>query len=196
MVDFIYLASASPRRRQLLQQIGVAHRVRPVSLDESPRDGEKPPALVARLAAAKAQACWECLERGQERPVLGADTVVVHGERILGKPRDRAEGLAMLALLSGGVHEVLTAVSARNGGFQDTVVSWSRVEFRIVAPAEQEAYWATGEPLDKAGGYAIQGIGAAFVSRLEGSYSGVMGLPLFETVSLLREVGMEILSRP
>jgi len=194
--DFIYLASASPRRSQLLEQIGVAYRSTPVSLDESPRHRETPGELVQRLAGAKASVCWEGLDEDQVAPVLGADTVVVCGGRILGKPHDRAEGLEMLELLSGAVHDVLTAVSVRYGDHQGTVLSRSRVEFRVVPPAEQEAYWATGEPRDKAGGYAIQGLGAAFVVRLEGSYSGVMGLPLFETVSLLREVGVEILSRP
>jgi len=194
--DFIYLASASPRRGQLLEQIGVAYRSRPVSLDESPRHRETPGELVERLARSKASVCWEGLSEDQVVPVLGADTVVVYDGRILGKPHDRAEGLGMLELLSGGVHEVLTAVSVRYRDFQGTVLSRSRVEFGVVPAAEQEAYWATGEPRDKAGGYAIQGLGAAFVARLEGSYSGVMGLPLFETVSLLREVGVEILSRP
>lgn len=190
--DFVYLASASPRRRELLEQIGVAYRSRPVCLDESPRPGEIAGALVQRLAAEKASDCLSDLGEDGGRPVVAADTVVVQGERILGKPRDEAHGLEMLALLSGNTHEVLTAVSVRCGEFERTVLSRSRVEFRVLPHHEREAYWATGEPLDKAGAYAIQGFGAAFVSRLEGSYSGVMGLPLFETVSLLREVGVEI----
>ena len=193
--DFVYLASASPRRCRLLEQIGVAYRQRPVPVDESALPDEDASALVRRLAAAKAAACRADLDAGSEgAPVLAADTVVVQDDRILGKPRDRAQGLAMLELLSGRGHVVLTAVSVLCAGFERTVVSRSRVEFRVVTRREREAYWATGEPRDKAGGYAVQGLGAAFVSRLEGSYSGVMGLPLCETAALLGEVGIHVLA--
>lgn len=189
----IYLASASPRRRELLRQIGVAYRLLPVAVDETPLPDEPPPGYVARLAQAKARAGVAAIPvRRQARPVLGADTAVVVDGAILGKPRDRDEGLAMLALLSGREHAVLSAVSLATPRRHAVKVQESRVRFRDLSPAERAAYWASGEPADKAGGYGIQGRAAAFIAELRGSYSGVMGLPLFETAELLREFGFSL----
>lgn len=187
------LASASPRRAALLKQLGLRFEVSPQSLDESRRPGEKAGDFVQRLATEKAQAGW----RGSERmlPVLGADTVVCVDDRCLGKPADRDHGIAMLQLLSGREHEVLTAVAIVQDAHEETVLSRSRVRFREVGEDEAAAYWASGEPADKAGGYAIQGLGAVFVSTIQGSYSGVVGLPLSETAALLRGFGIDVLGR-
>ncbi len=187
----ILLASASPRRRELLAQIGVACEVVAVALDETPRPDEAAEVYVVRLALAKAQAGHILLPG---RTVLGADTAVVTDGVILGKPRDRADGLAMLERLSGRTHHVYTGVALVDGaGEAHTRLSVSSVTFRTLAAAERAAYWASGEPADKAGGYAIQGRAAMFVARLEGSFSGVMGLPLFETAELLETCGMALL---
>ncbi len=191
MPPWIYLASQSPRRRELLDQIGVRHEVIAVDLDENPRPGEAPAEYVIRLALEKAQAGHAALQGRPLRPVLAADTAVVVGGTILGKPRDQADALAMLARLSGRSHMVLTGV-ALVGAHADSRLSVSHVSFRLITPEEALAYWHSGEPADKAGGYAIQGRGALFISRLEGSFSGVMGLPLFETAELLRAAGMEL----
>ena len=190
MSAFIYLASASPRRRELLRQIGVAYRLLPVAVDETLRAGERPHEYVARLALDKAQAGLLAMGRRQPAPVLGADTAVVVEDLILGKPRDRAEGLAMLAQLSGREHQVLSAVALATPERSVIKIQESRVRFRELTPAECAAYWDSGEPGDKAGGYGIQGRAAAFIAELHGSYSGVMGLPLFETAELLREFGL------
>ena len=190
----LYLASASPRRRELLAQIGVVHRVRPVDIDERQKPGEAPADYVERIAREKAATAWRTLERDAPAAVLAADTAVVLGDRLLGKPADRKDGLAMLALLSGRTHQVMTAVALRDAGGLFVRRNDSLVTFRTLAPGEAEEYWATGEPADKAGGYAIQGRAAAFIERLEGSYSGVMGLPLFETAALLESRGL--LARP
>ena len=188
----IYLASASPRRRELLRQIGIAHRLLPVAVDETPLPDETPRAYVTRLALAKAGAGMRALGRRQPAPVLGADTAVVVDGAILGKPGDRDEGLAMLARLSGRDHRVLSAVALATQRRDAVKVQQSRVRFRALSPAECEAYWQSGEPWDKAGGYGIQGRAAAFIVELRGSYSGVMGLPLFETAELLREFGIPL----
>ncbi len=187
--DFIYLASSSPRRKQLLDQIGVAYRVQPVNVDERQRSGEAPEMCVLRLAFDKARAGWLAIPSDQRRPVLAADTAVVIDGQMLGKPKDRTHGLAMLAQLSGRVHMVMTGV-ALVGEREVSRLSITKVLFRVTSAAEREAYWATGEPCDKAGAYAIQGRAAVFVAHIEGSYSGVMGLPLFETFELLRELGL------
>ena len=187
MSSLIYLASASPRRRELLRQIGVRYRLLRIEVDETPWPGESPDAYVARLALAKAQQGYQSLGRRKPAPVLGADTAVVAAGVILGKPRDRAEGLAMLAQLSGCEHQVFSAVALATPGRNAVKVQQSRVRFRQLTPAEGAAYWDSGEPGDKAGGYAIQGRAVAFITELHGSYSGVMGLPLFETAELLRE---------
>ena len=188
----VLLASSSPRRQALLRQLGIAFDQLAVEIDETPGRDEPPADFVLRLAREKARAGAK-LQGGSSVPVLGADTAVVADGRILGKPADEAEGLAMLALLSGRSHEVYTGVAVCHGGREETGLSVSTVTFRPVTDAERVAYWATGEPLGKAGGYAIQGIAAAFISRLQGSYSGVMGLPLFETSELLRWAGVGIL---
>jgi septum formation protein len=189
----IYLASGSPRRRELLEQIGVPYAVLSVTVDEARRAREAPRAMVLRLARAKAQAGWGDLTPAQRRPVLGADTVVVVNGTLLGKPRDKAQALAMLAQLSGRAHEVFTGVAVVNAQGMRRAVSRSVVRFRVISEAERRAYWASGEPCDKAGAYAVQGLGAMFIKGIEGSYSGIMGLPLFETAKLLRWVGVEIL---
>jgi len=181
----LMLASASPRRRELLWQIGVPHRVSVASIDERARPGESPADCVRRLALAKAQASPD-----ERLPVLGADTAVVLDGDMLGKPRDRASALTMLARLSGRTHRVLTAVALVAANGHEIALSESEVEFRVMSPDERERYWESGEPRDKAGGYAIQGLGAVFVSALRGSYSGVMGLPLQETATLLAAAGV------
>ncbi len=189
--DFIYLASASPRRRELLQQIGVSFRLVGTELDETACPGEAPAAYVSRLAAAKADAGW--LGRGAAiAPVLAADTAVVLDGAILGKPRDRGDAEHMLLQLSGRTHEVMTAVAVRSAAGNQIKVSRSWVTFRILDAAEVRAYWDTGEPRDKAGAYAIQGLAAMFIEDLRGSYSGVMGLPLFETAQLLKASGVKL----
>jgi septum formation protein len=181
------LASVSPRRRELLAQIGVPHVVVGADIDETFLPGEIPRDYVTRLAREKALAVRRV---GQRLPVLAADTTVVVDGKVFGKPRDRDEGVHMLGELSGRAHEVLTAVAlADSHGITDRLSS-STVWFRKVSREECLAYWETGEPRDKAGGYAIQGLGAVFVESLSGSYSGVMGLPLFETAELLRAAGI------
>lgn len=200
----VYLASASPRRRQLLAQIGVVFQSIAVTVDETPLLGEAPIDYVARLALAKARAGWTRATHGRDQalhdqisstqaaPVLGADTSVVVDGEILGKPRDRSEGIAMLMRLSAREHQVLSAV-AIVAGREAVRVQTSWVGMRPLSLSECQAYWDTGEPLDKAGGYAIQGRAAAFIAELRGSYSGVMGLPLFETVEMLKDYGVYIL---
>lgn len=183
----LYLASQSPRRRALLEQIGVAHRRLRVEVAEQLRAGETPEDLVRRLAVAKANAGWRlCADQGYDRlPVLGADTAVVVGARVLGKPAGEADARAMLAELSGCAHRVFSGVALRVDERVETALSVTRVRFRALGEAEIDAYWATGEGADKAGGYAIQGLAAQFIEHIDGSYSGVMGLPLFETAGLL-----------
>ena len=181
----LVLASASPRRRELLWQIGVAHRVAIANIDERPRAGEAAGDCVQRLALAKAKAVWQ-----PDLPVLGADTAVVLDGEMLGKPRDRHSALTMLARLSGRRHRVLTAVALVDTHGGQLRLSDSEVEFRELEAAECARYWDSGEPRDKAGGYAIQGLGAVFVRGVHGSYSGVMGLPLFETAELLDAAGV------
>jgi septum formation protein len=190
-MDFIYLASGSPRRRELLRQIGVSYRLIDTAVDETAFKDEAPLAYVSRLAAAKANAGWQCSRDPDDAPVLAADTAVVLDGSILGKPRDQGDALDMLRRLSGRSHEVLTAVALRCAAGLDGRVSRSVVTFRSIDAAEAGAYWDTGEPRDKAGAYAIQGRAATFIADLRGSYSGVMGLPLFETAELLRAAGHE-----
>lgn len=187
----LLLASGSPRRRELLHQIGVVHEARAVDIDETPHPDESPEDFVRRLACEKARAGLAASDG--RLPVLGSDTAVVFEGHILGKPRDRTDGLAMLARLAGRTHQVLTAVSVVDGARHEVRLSESRVTFRAIDPIEAAAYWASGEPADKAGGYAIQGLGAVFVARLEGSFSGVMGLPLFETAQLLSAFQINVL---
>jgi septum formation protein len=188
MAPLIFLASASPRRSELLRQIGVAHEVRPVDVDEAVRPGEAPSAYVLRLAEAKAAALWARLEAGERRPVLAADTTVALEGEIFGKPADPAGARAMLSRLAGRTHEVHTAVALRHFGGAAARVSTSSVSVRPLAPEELEWYSRSGEPADKAGGYAVQGRAAIFIRHIAGSYSGVMGLPLCETWELLAPV--------
>ena len=188
--DFVYLASASPRRSELLRQIGVPFRVRPADIKEEQLPGETPESYVQRLAAAKADAVWGAV-RAEQRPVLAADTAVVLDGVVLGKPQDAAEAESMLGRLSGRAHRVLTAVALRDEDDRVTILSASEVRFRTTTEAERLAYCATGEPFDKAGGYGIQGYAAVFVEELRGSYSNVVGLPLFETAALLARAGLE-----
>lgn len=192
----IYLASSSPRRRELLEQIGVRFKLLPVDVPEQPDDGEAPEVYVLRLALEKARAGHAQLTDAESRPVLGSDTAVVcHGE-ILGKPVDRDDAVATLMRMGGARHQVMTAVALVGpDGEEQSRLSVSTVQFRPITLDEAAAYWDSGEPADKAGGYAIQGRGAVFVERLEGSYSGVMGLPLFETAELLGLFGIETLGR-
>jgi septum formation protein len=181
----IYLASASPRRAALLEQIGVEFQVIAAEIGEDLLAGETPQETVLRLASSKAVAIVQQTFTAP-RPVLGADTVVVVAGEVLGKPASPADAEAMLALLSGRIHQVFTGVALAWQGAVRTSLSISEVRFRSTTPAERQAYCQTGEPMDKAGGYAVQGRGAVFIERLEGSYSGVMGLPLFETAELLQ----------
>jgi septum formation protein len=189
----LYLASQSPRRRALLAQIGVRFSVLPVEVSEAPGRDEAPADLVQRLALEKARAGLACLAADDPTPVLGADTEVAVDGEVLGKPRDEEDAAAMLARLSGRSHQVLSAVALAAPGRQAVRLSVSTVWFRDTTAAERAAYCATGEPLDKAGAYAIQGLAAVLIQRLEGSYSGVMGLPLYETQALLREFGLPVL---
>ena len=186
----IYLASGSPRRRELLRQIGVSFQVIGTDLDETALQGESPLAYVSRLAQAKAAVGWERSRDLGPAPVLAADTAVVLDGRILGKPAGAENAMAMLLELSGRTHEVLTAVALRSSSGIEVKISRSTVTFRSIDPSEARAYWKTGEPSDKAGAYAIQGYAAVFISDLQGSYSGVMGLPLFETAALLEAAGV------
>jgi septum formation protein len=187
----LVLASASPRRRDLLNQIGVRFRQKVVPIDEMPREGEPAQHYVQRLALEKARAVRRTLDL-EAGLVMGADTEVIREGRPLGKPADLHQARDMLRGLSGRRHRVLSAV-ALVGEREAVRLSESAVWFRALSDAEIDAYWRTGEPCDKAGGYAIQGLGAVFVQRLEGSYSGVMGLPLYEAAQLLKEFGIEVL---
>lgn len=196
-IPFVYLGSVSPRRRELLAQIGVRHEVLPVAVDEAALPGEAGEAYVSRLALAKARAAVAHANVGARgplaAPVLAADTAVVLDGEFLGKPADEAECRRMLQRLSGVVHEVFTGVAVVSAQGESLAVSRSEVTFRELAVHEIAAYWRTGEPADKAGGYAIQGLGAIFVRELRGSHSGVMGLPLFESAALLRAHGVAVL---
>ncbi|GAO35990.1 septum formation inhibitor Maf [Sulfuricella sp. T08] len=199
----IYLASRSPRRRELLAQIGVGFDLlllrddsaRGMDVDETPHPGENPHDYVLRVSHAKAEVGWQ---RVQQRrlplfPVLAADTAVVLNDRIMGKPANREEAMEMLLALSGKRHEVLTAVSVANAGRIEQKLSATIVQFGKLTDHAVRRYAMTGESLDKAGAYAIQGYAAAFIEKIEGSYSGVMGLPLYETAELLASFSVDIL---
>ena len=187
----IYLASQSPRRRELLTQIGVHFDVVSVDVPEQRQANEVAAQFVERLALDKARAGWQ--HSSQDRPVLGADTIVVVDDDVLGKPVDRVNAAAILARLSGREHQVMTAVALVDGEKEAIRLSISRVRFRQISAKECKTYAATGEPDDKAGAYAIQGQAAIFIEHLEGSYSGVMGLPLFETTDLLKEFAISVI---
>lgn len=186
----LLLASCSPRRKQLLAQLGLQFSSVQINVDETLRDESSTQAYVQRLAIAKAQAGVQL--HGTQLPVLGADTAVVLDGKIMGKPKDQDDAFQMLQQLSGRVHEVQTAVAIVQHNIA-VETSTSRVTFRDISAQEARAYWESGEPSDKAGGYAIQGYGAIFVTHLEGSYSGVMGLPIYETAQLLKKFNISIL---
>ena len=185
----IILASASPRRKELLEQINVTYSIYPVDIDETPFSNETPLDYVQRLAAEKSAACKARLHT--EIPVLAADTAVILGNVIMGKPRGQTDAMAMLTQLSGKTHQVYSAISLR-GREHYQAVSITEVTFRCLTEQEIRAYWHGGEPLDKAGSYAIQGLGGLFVESIKGSFSGVVGLPLFETAGLLAKQGIEL----
>ena len=194
----VYLASRSPRRRELLRQIGVGfemlvlrdHRDRGPDVDETPQPGELPDHYVRRVCSLKAEAGWRRLteRRLPALPVLAADTTVCLGNEIFGKPTDAADAQRMLAALSGREHRVLTAVALQFGARTEMACSESFVRFRELSTEEIRAYVAGGESMDKAGGYGIQGYAAAFIPEIRGSYTGIMGLPLFETATLLERM--------
>lgn len=186
----LYLASGSPRRRELLTQIGVPFSVISADIDETPMNHETPSAYVERLARGKAEAGRRAIVSAGDFCVLGADTAVVLDGKILGKPVDEAQACAMLMLLAGQQHEVLTAIAVLEGDRCESRVVRSLVRFRAIDRDEAAAYWASGEPRDKAGGYGIQGLGAVFVASLNGSYSAVVGLPLCETAELVGHFGI------
>ncbi|WP_454763180.1 Maf family protein [Cupriavidus campinensis] len=194
----LYLASQSPRRRELLTQLGVRHTLLLADDDEDAEaleavlPGETPDAYVQRVCALKAEAALRRRERRAlpDHPILTSDTTVCRGGDILGKPADPADATAMLAALSGTTHRVLTAVTVVSTLGQRHALSISHVTFRTMTGTEIDRYVASGEPLGKAGAYGIQGRAAEFVERIDGSYSGIMGLPLFETAALLREAGL------
>ncbi len=187
MSSRIHLASTSPRRREILETLGIGFDVVPVETDESPLQGETPGEMVLRLAIAKADAA----DRGEF--VLAADTIVVLGDRVLGKPRDADDCVEMLLALSGRTHAVMTGVALKTPTETRSVLSTTDVQFREIGRDEAYRYWQSGEPCDKAGAYGIQGLGGMFVKGIEGSYSGVMGLPVFETVELLKSAGLDVL---
>lgn len=187
----LYLASTSPRRREILAALDLDFKLAYVDVDEAPLGGESPGDMVLRLAAEKAEAA----EAGGTDLVLGADTAVVVDDETLGKPRDQDDALRMLDRLSGRSHRVLTGVALRGPHGTRTALSDTNVEFREISRDEALSYWQSGEPQDKAGAYAVQGLGGAFVARIEGSYSGVVGLPVFETVALLRDAGLDVMTR-
>ena len=196
----LFLASASPRRRELLAQIGLCVEVIAQSVPEHLLENESPEEYVQRLAVEKARAGQAALGGGSQYPVLGADTAVVVDGHILGKPADETEAMAMLGRLSGRSHRVLSAVAVvgkDNLGQdrQELCLNQSQVSFRMIDEHERRAYWRTGEPADKAGAYGIQGLAAVFIEHLDGSYSGVMGLPLFETSELLGRFGIHALEK-
>ena len=185
----IILASASPRRKELLDQIKVTYKVYPVDLDESPLPDEMPLNYVQRLAAEKSAVCVSRL--ATDIPVLAADTAVILGDVIMGKPKNEAHALALLTQLSGKTHQVYSAVSLR-GREHHQALSITEVTFRRLTKQEILDYLHSGEPVDKAGSYAIQGMGSIFVESIKGSFSGVVGLPLFETAQLLSKEGIEL----
>jgi len=196
LFDSIILASASPRRRELLEQIGVHYRIQTHAVDETAVLGEAPEDYVCRLALAKARSVADNHDNSRI-PVLGADTSVVCANQILGKPVDRNDAINMLKMLSGRTHIVYTAVALCLGDEQALRMSTTKVAFRALSSTDCERYWQSGEPEGKAGAYAIQGIGALFISAISGSYSGVVGLPIYETCQLFDHFGVvNGLSRP
>jgi septum formation protein len=187
----LYLASSSPRRAQLLEQIGVRYEIVHADIVEEHHQGERAEDMSLRLAIAKAREVETRV--GGQIPVLGADTIVLVQDRILGKPGGREEALEMLSELSGRTHRVISAVAVCHGDRLETAVSETLVRFRDLTREEQVSYCNTGEPMDKAGAYGIQGLGAVFIESIKGSYSGVVGLPLMETSRLLSTFNIQCL---
>ena len=185
----IYLASKSPRRQELLQQIGIDFELVAVEIDESPLPGESAESYVKRMAIEKSSHAWQ---DHMTKPLLSADTTVVVEGNILGKPTDEADFKNMMKQLSGQTHKVMTAIAVTLDGKTDSKTSISEVSFRHLTEMEIHRYWQSGEPHDKAGGYAVQGLGAIFIEQISGSYSGIMGLPLFETAELLQAFGVTV----
>jgi len=185
----LHLASSSPRRKEILRALGLTFSAKGVEADESRLEGEPAEDMALRLAVAKARSA----AIDESRIVLAADTVVVLGERVFGKPEDCDDAIDMLEALSGHTHRVLTGVAVLAQAGIRTTLSATEVKFREIRPDEALAYWQSGEPCDKAGAYAIQGLGGVFVEGISGSYSGVVGLPVFETVQLLRDAGLRVL---
>ncbi|MFQ5934802.1 MAG: Maf family protein [Acidiferrobacterales bacterium] len=190
----IYLASNSPRRQALLQQLGIGFDIIIPDVVEQTRGPESAAEFAQRMAAKKARQALRQIDMQHLplRPVLAADTCVVLDDDIFGKPRDREDGEAMLRRLSGREHIVVTAVTVLHSKKEHSVLNTSRVIFRSLSEDEIHQYWDTGEPADKAGAYALQGKAAAFIARIEGSYSGIVGLPLYEVAQLLRQAGLTI----
>jgi len=189
----IHLASSSPRRHEILTALGLSFTAAGVDIDESRYDGEPVADMVVRLAIAKAAAAREAVD--QSLPVIAADTAVAVDDEVLGKPGSQDEALQMLASLSGRTHTVLTGVALDYAGVVRTATTRTEVRFREISPDEAQSYWQSGEPLDKAGAYAVQGIAGIFVENISGSYSGVVGLPVFETAALLADAGFDVLPR-
>ncbi len=187
----IHLASSSPRRHEILVALGLRFTAAGVDIEETRYDGEPVADMVVRLAVAKAAAARATVD--QSVPVIGADTAVAVDDQVLGKPVSGDEAAQMLASLSGRTHEVLTGVALDYAGRVRTATSVTEVRFREISPDEARAYWQSGEPIDKAGAYAVQGIGGSFVEDISGSYSGVVGLPVFEMAALLAEAGLNVL---
>ncbi len=184
----VYLASQSPRRQALLKQINIAFDTLLFDIDETPKSGENAEQMALRLARAKATKGWQHNQRTAHLPVLAADTIGLLAENILLKPQNKTDFITMLSSMSGKTHQVLTAVAVCFNGNCESIISKSMVTFAKLSQAEILDYWDSGEPRDKAGGYAIQGLGGRFVTRIEGSYSGIVGLPLYQTWKLLQKV--------
>lgn len=195
MTKRIYLASRSPRRAELLTQIGITFEVLPSDIDESVVDGESPADYVVRLAREKAAACLNALQASgvEVLPILAADTTVSIDGIILGKPENDEEARAMLRRMSGHSHEVHTAIAVATAHGVETALSTTHVEMAALSESDIAAYIASGEPHDKAGAYGIQGLAGSFIQHIEGSYSGVMGLPIYETAQLLKRAGIDVL---
>ena len=194
MTKSVVLASASPRRTALLKQMNIAHTIQPADIDESPRLNETPLSLVSRLAAEKGLAVKAKLASKQtltdDTVILASDTLIAFNGQSVGKPENKADAKRILTMLSGNTHEVLTAISVLNNTRQQTQVITTSVTFAALTNEQITAYWETGDPADKAGSYAIQGIGGEFVVSINGSASAVIGLPLYETRQLLNEFGV------
>lgn len=186
-----HLASSSPRRAAILDALGAAYTMAGMDIDEQRLPGEKADTMVLRLAAGKAAAAGKL----HAKAVLAADTAVVVDDDIFGKPVDQEDALLMLARLSGRSHQVMTGVAVRWGDSERVILSATEVRFREISPDEALAYWQSGEPRGKAGAYAIQGLAGLFVEQIKGSYSGVVGLPVYETATLLAEAGIDLLKR-